>query len=225
MSELQKSLEQLTLRLDRMALRAEQSVKDALHAVIEDDVDAGRKIADSDSVMDREEVEIEQEAIRLLALFQPTAVDLRTICFIIKANSDLERIADKAASMGRRVKHFAADNIRVRQVPGFVALMDGTLAILTKTVSMLGTRDLETARSIIPSDQDVNQSYKAFVRGVLDSARSQERSVDVALSLILLARSLERIGDLCTNIAEDVVYLCTGDIVRHPAAMAEARKP
>src|ERR1035437_897063 len=156
MSELQKNLDNLMLRLDRMALRAEQAVKDALRAVVQGDVETGGRVDQEDSILDKEEVEIEQECIRLLALFQPTAIDLRTICFIIKANSDLERIADKAAGMGRRVQDFVSDNIEVSKIAGFEPLRQATLENLGRTVRMIGAADAGTAREVLDAEGEVN---------------------------------------------------------------------
>lgn len=215
MSELQKNLDNLMLRLDRMALRAEQAVKDALRAVAEGDVETGGRVDQEDSILDKEEVEIEQECIRLLALFQPTAIDLRTICFIIKANSDLERIADKAAGMGRRVKHFVSDNIEVSKIAGFEPLRQATLENLGRTVRMIGAADAGTAREVLDAEGEVNRRYKTFIRAILGRPAEHATAMDEAMTLVLLARALERIGDLCTNIAQDVVFLKTGDIIRH----------
>jgi phosphate transport system protein len=224
MSELQKNLDNLMLRLDRMALRAEQAVKDALRAVAHGDVETGGRVDQEDSILDKEEVEIEQECIRLLALFQPTAIDLRTLCFVIKANSDLERIADKAAGMGRRIKHFVSDNIQVSKIAGFEPLRQATLENLARTVRMIGSTDADAARQIIAVDVEVDRHYKTFIRTILGRPAGRSTAIDEAMTLILLARALERIGDLCTNIAEDVVFLKTGDIIRH-SAMAEPNVP
>jgi phosphate transport system protein len=215
MSELQKNLDNLMLRLDRMALHVEQTVKDALMAVTHGDVETGGRIDQEDSILDKEEVGIEQECIRLLALFHPTAIDLRTICFIIKANSDLERIADKAAGMGRRIKHFVSDNIEVSKIAGFDALRQATLDNLGRTVRMISSADADAAREVIAVDTEVDQHYKTFVRAILGRPADRSTAMDEAMTLILLARALERIGDLCTNIAEDIVFLKTGDIIRH----------
>ena len=117
MSELQRRLENLLLRLDHMGLRTEQAVSDAFAAAAPGTWRPARRSSQADAEIDREEVEIEQECIRLLALYQPAAIDLRTICFVIKVNNDLERIADKAAGLGRRVKHVVANRIEPDRLP------------------------------------------------------------------------------------------------------------
>jgi phosphate transport system protein len=218
MTELQDRLNQLVLRLDRMGMRVEQAVIDALRAATEGDVQAGAAVDDNDSIVDREEVEIEQECVRLLALYQPAAVDLRTICTIIKVNSDLERIADLSASIGRRVKHVVKDHLDFCEDAGFCELRDATLEQLGRTVRMLTATDASTARAVINGDQEIDRAYGEYVRGVLDAEDRHAGGAEPAMTRINLAKALERIGDLCTNIAEDVIFLRTGDIVRHPDA-------
>jgi phosphate transport system protein len=224
MRQLQDRLDRLMLRLDRMGMRCQQAVLDALAAAEERDADAGTLVDEQDAEIDREEVDIEQECIRLLALYQPAAIDLRTLCFVIKVNNDLERIADKAASIGRRVKHVAAEQIDLAQYPGWTDLVREITDRLDRTLRTITTRNLDAARAVIASDPDVDAAYGRFVRAALTRERSDPAGVDVVLTLSLLARALERVGDLCTNIAEDVVFLCTGDIVRHAKAREEPKE-
>ncbi|HAU37093.1 MAG TPA: phosphate transport system regulatory protein PhoU [Phycisphaerales bacterium] len=218
MSELQKNLEKLALRLDRMGMQVAQAVDNGLKAIADRDVAAGEKVDEDDSKIDREEVEIEQECINLLALYQPTAIDLRRICCIIKVNSDLERIADIAARLGRRVKHIVAGDIRLEDFPGYAPLVAATREILSLTVRMLNSTDAELPRQVIAADHKLDSAYAKFAREALDAGRKTP-DIDTALTLALLARSLERIGDHCTNIAEDIFFLITGDIIRHSASL------
>ena len=224
MTELQNRLDKLALRLDHMGMRAEQAVLDALAAVEDGAVEAGRAVDRRDAVIDREEVEIEQECIRLLALYQPAAIDLRMICTIIKVNNDLERIADLAAGIGRRVKHVVADQLDLGEDPEFLQLKQSALEILGKTTRILSVADAETARKIIDYDDRVDLDYKNFVQSVLASESRHVGGAEHAMTMIHLAKALERIGDLCTNIAEDIIFLRTGDIVRHADAF-EKNKP
>jgi len=217
MSELQRKLEKLTLRLERMGLRVAQAMEAALRAVAERDIAAGEQMDQADSQIDQEEVEIEKECINLLALHQPAAIDLRRICTVIKVNNDLERIADIAARIGRRVKHLAAGNVPLENYDGYAPMVQATRNILGKTIRMLSAEDPDLPHRVIQADADLDAAYAAFTRQVLDAARAAT-DVDAALTLVLLARSLERIGDHCTNIAEDIFFLNTGDIIRHTDA-------
>jgi phosphate transport system protein len=218
MSELQSRLDKLVLKLDYMGMRVEQALADAVRAIEEGDPEAGREVDEHDSLIDREEVEIEQECVRLLALYQPAAIDLRTICTIIKSNSDLERIADLAAGMGRRVRHLVDDEIDLEQYPEFRHLARATMDQVRRTVRILSAPDAATARVIIDGDEQIDKGYWHLVRSVLDSQEGRIGGAEAAMTLINLAKAMERIGDLCTNIAEDIIFMRTGDIIRHADA-------
>ena len=218
MSELQTRLDKLILRLDHMGMRVEQAVADALHALFESDVQAGEAVDQADPIIDREEIEIEQECIRLLALYQPAAVDLRALCTIIKVNSDLERIADLAASMGKRVKHVVHDNVSLDEYAEFEHLAQAATDVLGKTVRMLMGTDVDVARKVIESDSLIDKGYRHVVESVLRHEGRRIGGAGPAMTVINLAKAMERISDLCTNIAEDVIFLRTGDIVRHAEA-------
>jgi phosphate transport system protein len=223
MSELQRRLNTLVLRLDHMGMRVEQAVIDALRALRKSDIQAGIAVDESDPVIDQEEVAIEQECIRLLALYQPAAVDLRTLCTIIKVNSDLERIADLAASMARRVKHVVADTVSLDDYKDFEHLAQLTVDILGRTVRILSSTDTAVARKVIESDALVDKGYRHVVQAVLEREDRRMGGAGPAMTVINLAKAMERIGDHCTNIAEDIIFLRTGDIVRHADAFEAKR--
>jgi len=221
MSELQNRLDRLTLRLDHLGMRVEQALLDALHAVEHADAEAGEEVDRRDELIDREEVMIEQECIRLLALYQPAAIDLRTICMIIKVNNDLERLADFAANMGRQSKYVASEGIDLQEDPDFTVLRQETVDVVGRTARMLGTQDVQAARTVIAADRRIDGAYRHLVRDVLGSADKRPGGAETAMTFINLAKALERIGDLCTNIAEEIIFLRTGDIVRHADKIGE----
>jgi phosphate transport system protein len=231
MSELEKRLEKLSLRLDRMGMRVEEAVIDAVNAVMDNDLDAAQIVYENDSQIDREEVEIEQECIRLLALYQPAAIDLRRICTIIKINNDLERIADFAVTLVKRVKHLVEERLDLRHIASlpqgqsFRELQSNTLEVLGGTMRLLSTGDVETARRVIRSDERIDENYKKFAQAILAGEISFPTDpAACAMTLISLSKAMERIGDLCTNIAEDTIFLLTGDVVRHAGAFDQDRK-
>jgi len=214
MSELQKRLEKLTLRLDHMGMRCEQAVADAIEAIRAKDVDAGLEVDWKDSTIDNAEVEIEQECIRLLALYQPAAIDLRKICTIIKANNDLERIADLAANMGRQVEHIVEEDLSFENSVEFNSLAQNVLAILGKTIRLLSNQDTSSARNVIEADRKIDEGYTTMINNAFD-LRENSGGIPWFLATVNIAKAMERIGDHCTNIAEDIIFLKTGDIVRH----------
>mgnify|MGYP006294740931 CR=1 FL=1 len=215
MPELQVRLDKLVLRLDHMGMRVEQAVIDAVQALRDRDTDGAAEVVERDEVVDREEVEVEQECIRLLALFQPTATDLRTICTIIKVNSDLERIADLAASIAKKVKRVVQYDIDLDRYESLEVLIQLATDNLGRTVRMLSATDTAVACNVIKLDKDVDKAYKNLVQSALNCEGGKPQGAEAAMALINLAKALERIGDHCTNIAEDIIFLRTGDIVRH----------
>jgi phosphate transport system protein len=217
MSELQNRLNKVLLRLDHMGMRVEQAVADVVRALEDADATGGREVDRRDSAIDREEVEIEQECIRLLALYQPAAIDLRTICTIIKVNSDLERIADLAANIGRQIRHLVENDLSLAQYPALMDLAQATVDVLGRTVRMLSAADSSTAEQVIQADAQIDEGYRRVVQSVL-AADGEGPAAETVLTMTNLAKALERIGDHCTNIAEDIIFLRTGDIIRHAEA-------
>ncbi len=215
MSELPKRLDRLILRLDHMGLRVEQALADALHAVRTSDTDQADDVEANDSIIDRQEVEIEKECIRLLALYQPAAIDLRRICFIIKVNSDLERVADLACSIANQAKHLVEHDLALDESPLLGSMAEMCTETLGRTVRLLSTTDTATAQNIIAEDEKLDRAYGLFVRTVLNQEEQTNQAPDGIYALLVIGRSIERIGDLCTNIAEDIVFLSTGEIIRH----------
>jgi phosphate transport system protein len=218
MPELQRSLDALARRLDHMGLRVAQAVDNALRAIRDGNIVAGERVGRDDSQIDQEEVEIEKECIDLLALYEPKAVDLRRICCIIKVNNDLERIADLAARLGRQVEHLVAGNVAIHDFPEFDELEKAARNILEMTVRLLNSTEANLPRQVIEADRDVDTACRRFALAVLETAKRHPGNIDAPLTLITLARSLERIGDHCTNIAEDTFFFLTGEIVRHSAS-------
>ena len=140
------------------------------------------------------------------------------MCTIIKVNNDLERIADFAAGIGRSVADAAANDLDFNGPAAFETLWQTTVDTLGHTVRMLRAADAQGARNVIASDTEIDEAYSEFVRNVLHAEDSRVGGTEVALIKINVAKALERVGDLCTNIAEDIIFLRTGDIVRHAKA-------
>ena len=214
MAELQERLEKLILRLDLMGMRVEQALADAIHAIKNGDVEAGQDVERRDSAIDREEVEIEQECIRLLALYQPAAIDLRTICTIIKANNDLERIGDLAVNIARKAITFS------RQPPmeipfDLYGMWEKTQAMLRDSLNSLVNVDAHLAADVCGRDDEVDAMKRGIRREVEAMIRQDPESVTSLMTLAAVSRNLERVADHATNIAEDVVYMVDGKIARH----------
>ena len=228
MTELIKRLERLFLKLDHTALLVEQTLADALFAVESGKEEDTEALIQSDVTIDSREVETERECIRLLALYQPAAIDLRRICFVVKANSDLERIADYCVKIAKRGRKVKKESISMKSFPAFYKLAEQVAATYRQTIRLFTLRgdgesvetelSMETARSIIAADVETDVLFREFLEQTLAVEETFHGRLKVWYELISLGRSLERIGDLCTNIAEDAIFMFSGEIVRHDFA-------
>lgn len=217
MAELHKKLDNLFLKLDRAALAVEQHLSDLLFAIYGQNLEDANAVITGDEEIDRREVELERECIRLLALHQPTAGDLRKICFAIKVNNDLERIADNCVSSAKMLSILVDEDISVNKFPAFRRLADKVVDALNQTIRLISTdREVALAISIIQNDrQSIDPAYKDFLQEVFDGKDIIHGKGNSLYALTSIGRAFERMGDLCANIAEDTIFLLTGEIVRH----------
>ena len=225
MSELIKRLERLFLKLDHTAVLVEQTLADALFAVESGTDEDTETLIQSDVIIDSREVETERECVRLLALYQPAAIDLRRICFVVKANSDLERIADYGVKIAKRGRKMRQANISMKSFPSFYKLAEQVGATYRRTIRLFTLHGdsesaeseggMETARTIIAADVETDILFREFLNQTLAVEEMFHGRLKVWYELVSLGRSLERIGDLCTNIAEDAMFMFSGEIVRH----------
>lgn len=212
-----RRLVQLKRRLVREATLAIGMLEAALDALWRLDRDAARQVNRDDDRIDREEVAIEQECFNILALHHAFARDFRVLTFILKVNADIERVADHASSIAKIVTRIKGDSVpewptALRELGERVPLMCHELmrAVLDE--------DVEGARALVLADKVIDrldkQLFDEAVEMMGHDAGSRE-SLTNGMLIYRIGRELERVGDLMTNIAEDIVYLATGTIVRH----------
>ena len=228
MSELFTRLENLFLKLEHTALLVEQTLADALFAIESGSEEDAEALIQSDDIIDAREVETEQLCIRLLALYQPAAIDLRRICFVVKVNSDLERIADYCVKIAKRGRTMKQENVSMRSFPAFYKLAEQVSATYRQTIRLFTLRGnsedaesepgMQTARSIIAADAETDVLFRAFLDQTIVVEEMFYGRLQVWHELTALGRALERIGDLCTSIAEDAIFMFSGEIVRHNLA-------
>jgi len=209
-----EQLAELKDKLARMSAMVQQLVEKAVESVYTADGVLARATIASDGRINDEEVRIEQQAIGLLALHQPAASDLRLITTVIKINNDLERIADCAVNVAQRV--IMLEHIGDYEVPADLKLMGNTvISMLRDTVKAFNLIDESIARHVLRSDDVVDALYHQIVQDMLVLMESEREHAQTNLANIMIGKNLERIADHCTNIAEDVIYIYTGRIVRH----------
>ena len=211
---LQDLLDELKGRVARMGAMAQQAVEQAVEAVLSNDHRLAQQTIDGDNRIDEEEVRVEKAAIDLLALHQPAAGDLRLITTIIKVNSELERIADCAVNAAQRVLPLAHEG--AEETPPDLRLMgNSVLSTLRDAIKAFNLSDVDLARQVLRSDDVVDALYHQIVQDMLGAMESDGQKAGTDLSTIMIAKNLERIADHCTNLAEDVIYIHSGRIVRH----------
>jgi len=219
------------LKLDHTALLVEQILADALYAVTTGNEEDTKMVIASDETIDRREVEIERECIRLLALYQPAAIDLRRICFVIKANNDLERIADLCVNLAKMSMILVKEHVDIRNFPAFEKLAGEVSDAYHQTIQLIcpprndandSPQDTivpynpDLAWSIIKRDtEQIDVTFREFLNEVFSAEGVFQHKLNSLYALTTMGRAFERLGDLCTNIAEDAIFLITGEIVRH----------
>lgn len=197
-----------------MASMVEDMLHEACDVVFNTDEQLARRILARDNEVDAEEVAVETEAIRLMALYQPVGVDLRLLCTVLKVNSDLERIADCAVNIAERAKHLeiqplANANVHLRQMCPLVRRH------LRNAIHAYSLEDSETAHQVRKDEGTIDDLYAAIIRGIVQAAPGTPEAMAAHLDVLSVAKNLERIADHSTNVAEDVIFLTTGSIVRH----------
>lgn len=192
----------------------EGSVLKSVQALERGDTALATEVIQVDQLVNRREVELEEECLKILALHQPVATDLRFIISVIKINSDLERIADVAVNISKRT--LALDDINSSEPPfDYPLMVSRVLAMFKKSLDSLVTLDADAARGVIAEDDQIDDMHRQTYIHVKDQIRNSVHCLEGMLLWLAVSRHLERIADLAAHIAEDVVYMIDGTIVRH----------
>lgn len=183
----------------------------------------GERIIAIDKEIDRAEVELEEECLKILALHQPVAGDLRFISAVIKINNDLERVGDEAVNIAQRVTNLA------KRPPVEVPFQYGNMAaraeeMLKESLDALVNLDTDLAYKVCLMDDDVDEMNREIYDKVKAVIQKKPDRVTYLINLLLIARHLERIGDHATNIAEEVIHMAEGEILRHQKEVFKAIK-
>jgi len=217
---LQVELEKLKKQILLMAGMAEQSVQNAAKALKARDLELAQRIIDGDQAMNELEVEIEEECLKILALHQPVAVDLRFIVAVIKINNDLERVGDMAVNIAERVL-VVATKPPVSFSFDFDEMASKVEAMLKLSLDSLVNLDVDMAYRVLLMDDEVDGLKIRCYNLVKDALRNEPDRANSLINLFLVSRHLERIADHATNIAEDVIYMVEGEIHRHKLELYE----
>jgi phosphate transport system protein len=207
-------LEDLKKQILEMGGMVERMIATAMRALTERDATLAREVLEADNAVNRREISIDALAVRLLALRQPAARDLRLIATAMKINTDLERIGDTAVNMSER----ALELLEEPQLKPYVDLPRmGELArnMLKNALDAFVEGDVVKAQAVRDSDDEIDDLYKQIHTELVAYMQRDPQAVNRGLKLIFIAKYLERIADHATNLAEMVTYLIRGDDVRH----------
>jgi phosphate transport system protein len=211
---LHRDLDELSKELLTMGAMVEEATNKAIAAFMKRDVALAREVTAVDDVIDKRENRIEEQVLKMLALHQPVAEDLRFIITALKVNNDLERMADLAVNICERAITLA--ELEPFPLPeNFNELIATVRDMVRDSLNALINRDSELARRVCTLDDRVDAMNRETYAHMQDVIRADATTVDRAINMISASRHLERIADLATNIAEDVVFMVEGDIVRH----------
>jgi phosphate transport system protein len=221
---LQRELDNLKKMILSLGAMVEERVRMAVKAIESRDADLAAEIIRTDHEIDENEVEIEEECLKVLALHQPVAVDLRFIVAVIKINNDLERVADEASNIAKCVQ-FIAHEERVK-VPFDYNMMAQKAEFMVKmSLDALVNLDEDLALRVLTLDDEVDQMNGETHRQIKGALAGQPARAQYLINFLLISRYLERIADHATNLAEEVIYMIEGEIVRHGKWAMVAEKP
>ncbi|HIJ65117.1 MAG TPA: phosphate signaling complex protein PhoU [Candidatus Hydrogenedentes bacterium] len=198
----------------RLCARVEDNVYRAARALETRDARLADEVIQSDAAVDEAEVDVEEECLKILALYQPVAIDLRFMVAVLKINNDLERIGDLAVNIAERAM-FLASRKDVQCPFDFTAMARKSQDMLRKSIESMVNMDCSLARAVCAADDAVDAMNREMYGKVQDGIRRNIDHVSALIHLLCASRHLERIADLATNIAQDVIYMVEGEIVRH----------
>ena len=213
-SRVEIELDRLRETLLDMAGRAEELVRLAMVGLSERDARRTKAVRRDDDRIDALEVEIDERVVELLARHNPRAGDLRLVFVALKASNDVERIGDHAVNIAKASRRIAA-HPPLPEVLEVWEMGDQVRAMLSAALGALVNRDAEAARMVVVQDKRVDDMRRSAFRIIVSYMLEQPRYISPGLEMILVVQNLERIGDLATNIAEDVVFLVEGKSIKH----------
>jgi len=220
----QQSLDELKEKLLVMAGMAEQAIQRSVEAYRTRDLSICDLVDHGELAINRLEREVDQMALDLLAMEQPMAVDLRFILAVIKINADLERVGDSAQSISDRVR--ALIELPIAEMPIDIPRMAALAeAMVRRALQAFIEADASVAESVLSMDDTVDRLNQAAYGTLLNVMKTQPDVAPQALSALVISRTLERVADHATNIAEDVIFWVRGADVRHHSLISESHQP
>jgi phosphate transport system protein len=209
-----EQLEELRRKLILMGGEVERQIQRSIEALTEADADKARDVIRDDEAIDRMEVAVEEQAVALLALQQPVAVDLRFLVAVLKINNDLERIGDHAVNIAEGAERLASTPV-VKPFVDLQYMSEVAMSMLKDSLDAFVNRDAELARKVIKRDDILDEKNISIIRELLTYMAEHHNLITYCLELISISKNLERVGDLSTNICEDTIFIAEARWVKH----------
>lgn len=211
---LQKELKNLGNMVSNISIKVEENLNKAIIAFIENDFEQAKAIKNNDTEIDKLEILIEEECLKILALHQPVAIDLRYIISVLKINNDLERIGDLTSNIAEIVIYLS-DKSRHPISDTIPKMTEVVSSMLKESLDAFFNKDLKLAQAVQKKDDEVDDMHSSIFTSIKKSLKNSSDNIDGLMPILSVSRYLERIADHCTNISEDVEYFIQGDITRH----------
>jgi len=212
----ERELDSLKTMLMKMASMAEENFHNAIKALTERNTPLADQVIEADHRVDALELEIDNAVVDILALQKPVASDLRMIIAALKINNDLERISDHAVNIAQSARTLT-ESSKVNTYLEIPKMTDVTRWMLRDALDSFLHLEPEKARAVLTRDDQIDDLNRSNARQVINWIREKNLPVEEGLDLIRISRNLERVGDLSTNIAEEVVFLTQARVVKHHA--------
>lgn len=214
MIRLEEEIGKLKKMLFEMATSVEEMIAKSIKALKDRNMIMAEEVIKSDAKINEMEIDIDNQCIRILALYHPEAEDLRTVSMIMKINNDLERIGDHAVNIAEKTIYLA-DKPPVKPLIDIPRMADKAIQMLQESLDAFVNKDAELAIEVCKSDDEVDALEPQIVRELVTYMIGDPQTIDRSLNLILIAREIERVADLATNIAEDTYYIVSGKSLKH----------
>jgi len=212
---LEQKITELKEKLFIMASLVESMLEKSVNSLVNKDEELAREVIDKDEAKANDlEIEIEDSGIKLIALYQPEASFLRVVIAMIKINNDLERIGDHAVNIAERAL-FLIPRPLVKPLIDLPRMGKTTREMLKGSLDSFARKDVNLAISVCKEDEEVDSLRDQIVRELITYMISDPSTIERSIQLISIARNLERVADLATNIAEDVVFTVKGEVIKH----------
>lgn len=207
-------LTQLKKKLVTMGDTAQKMFETVMRSLVERDASLMDEVAASEEVVDRHQIEIDEDVSRLMAIYGPVALDLRFVLMVARINTDLERIGDQAMNMREHAELLVREP-ELKKLVDLPRMAETAANMLQGALTAFNTEDTELARNVIKNDGVVDALYDQIFRELLTYMIADPKNIARAVALLFISRSLERIADHATNVAEEVIYVVKGVDVRH----------